>query len=131
MRNGLICFIATGAAVTATLLTAFAPAAAAQGPARGGREAANAPKTPAGPAPKTADGKPDLSGVWRPQANFTADISKALAPGETIEPLPWAAKLAADHMSKDDPEANCLPAGVPRVAPYPWKIIQTPDVIVF
>src|SRR5438067_9271483 len=130
MQNGLICFIVTGAAVTA-LLTAFAPGAAAQAPARSGREAANAPKAPAGPAPKTADGKPDLSGVWRPQPNFTTDISKALAPDETIAPLPWAAKLAADHMSKDDPEANCLPAGVPRVAPYPWKIIQTPAVIVF
>src|SRR6202167_2892626 len=34
-------------------------------------------------------------------------------------------------MSKDDPEANCLPAGVPRMAPYPWKIVQTPSLIVF
>ena len=34
-------------------------------------------------------------------------------------------------MSKDDPEANCLPAGVPRMAPYPWKIVQTPTLIVF
>ena len=34
-------------------------------------------------------------------------------------------------MSKDDPEANCLPAGVPRMAPYPWKIVQTPKLVVF
>ena len=34
-------------------------------------------------------------------------------------------------MSKDDPEANCLPTGVPRLAPYPWKIVQTPTLVVF
>lgn len=129
MRRSLICFVAGGAAVAAALLTAFVPRAAAQ--STGGRQVASVLKTQAGPAPRTADGKPDLSGVWRPQPNFTSDISKGLAPGETIEPLPWAAKLAADHMSKDDPEANCLPSGVPRVAPYPWKIIQTSTVIVF
>src|SRR5262245_36532070 len=69
-----------------------------------------------GPAPRTADGKPDLSGLWRPQP-FSIDISKALKPGSEISPTPWAAKLIAERMSKDDPEANCLPAGVPRVAP--------------
>ena len=30
------------------------------------------------------------------------------------------------RQSKDDPEANCLPTGVPRIAPYPWRIVQTP-----
>jgi len=34
-------------------------------------------------------------------------------------------------MSKDDPEANCLPTGVPRMAPYPWRIVQTPTHIFF
>jgi len=34
-------------------------------------------------------------------------------------------------MSKDDPEANCLPTGVPRQAPYPWRIVQTPSLIFF
>jgi len=84
-----------------------------------------------GPTPKAADGHPDLTGLWGPQPNFSFDISKAVKPGTTLEPLPWAAKLTADRMSKDDPEANCLPTGVPRAAPYPWKIIQTKDVIVF
>ncbi len=45
--------------------------------------------------------------------------------------LPWAAKVTAERMSKDDPEANCMPAGVPRVAPYPWRIVQTPTHIFF
>jgi hypothetical protein len=84
-----------------------------------------------GPAPRTADGKPDLSGLWRPQPNFSVDISKALKPGSEISPKPWAAKLIQERMSKDDPEANCLPSGVPRVAPYPWRVVQTPDRIFF
>jgi hypothetical protein len=25
-----------------------------------------------------------------------------------------------------DPEANCLPAGIQRGSPYPWRIVQTP-----
>ena len=33
--------------------------------------------------------------------------------------------------SKDDPEANCLPTGVPRIAPYPWRIVQTPTHVFF
>jgi hypothetical protein len=34
-------------------------------------------------------------------------------------------------MSKDDPDANCLPSGIPRMTPYPWKIVQTPSLILF
>ena len=30
------------------------------------------------------------------------------------------------RQSKDDPEPNCLPGGVPRMNPYPWRMIQTP-----
>ncbi len=44
---------------------------------------------------------------------------------------PWAEKLAKERMSKDDPEALCLPTGVPRQAPYPWRIVQTPTHIFF
>ena len=84
-----------------------------------------------GPTPKAADGHPDLSGLWAPQPNFSFDISKALKPGSTINPLPWAAKLTEERLSKDDPEALCLPTGVPRMAPYPWKIFQTKEMIVF
>jgi hypothetical protein len=86
---------------------------------------------PAGRAPKATNGKPDLSGIWTPDRTFIYDISSSLAKGETLPLQPWAAKLAHDRMSKDDPEANCLPAGVPRMAPYPWKIVQTPTLVVF
>jgi len=32
--------------------------------------------------------------------------------------------------SKDDPEAWCLPAGVPRISPFPQKFVQTPNLVV-
>jgi hypothetical protein len=85
----------------------------------------------AAPAPKTPDGKPDLSGVWSPDRTFIYNIESALKKGETLPLQPWAEKLAAQRVSKDDPEANCLPTGVPRMAPYPWRIVQTPTHIFF
>ena len=86
---------------------------------------------PTGKTPRTAEGKPDLGGVWTFEHNFIYDISVSLAPGETLPLQPWAAKLTQEHMSKDDPEANCLPTGVPRQNPYPWRIVQTPGLIFF
>jgi hypothetical protein len=90
------------------------------------------PTAPASrPAPRTADGKPDLNGLWGPDRNFIYDISSALKKGDTLPLQPWAEELAHKRMSQDDPEANCLPGGVPRMAPYPWKIVQQPKLIVF
>src|SRR6202158_1574239 len=88
-------------------------------------------KAKSGPAPRMADGKVDLSGLWSPDRNFIYDISDALKPGDKLPAQPWAEKLARERMSKDDPEANCLPTGVPRQAPYPWRVMQSPDVIAF
>ena len=78
-----------------------------------------------GPAPKLRDGTPDLSGVWQGGGSI-ADITDNLAPGETIQLLPEARRILDARQSKDDPEANCLPTGVPRIAPYPWRIVQMP-----
>ena len=86
---------------------------------------------PKGPAPRTSSGKPDLSGLWTPDATFIYNIESALKKGEKLPLQPWAEKLAAQRMSKDDPEANCLPTGVPRQAPYPWRVVQTPTHIFF
>lgn len=88
------------------------------------------------PVPHTADGKPDLSGLWGPDGNFILDISGALKPGEKLPLQPWALKLTEERLSKpgakqDDPKANCLPDGVPREDPFPWRIIQTSQLIVF
>ncbi len=86
---------------------------------------------PPKPTPRAADGKVDLSGVWSPDAHFIYDINDALKPGETLPLQPWALKTTVERMSKDDPEANCLPTGVPRQAPYPWRIVQTPAYVFF
>jgi len=92
---------------------------------------------PEGPAPRTADGRPDLSGNWGPNAiNFNVDLAKVLATAGTPIPfLPEAAKIhqeRLDNLSKGDPESYCLPPGVPRMSttPYPWTIVQTPKLIV-
>jgi len=86
------------------------------------------PPTPTGPAPKLADGTPDLSGVWLGSGSNDSDISRGLKPGESVVMLPWAEALVKTRQSKDDPEANCLPSGIPRGSPYPWRFAQTPGL---
>jgi hypothetical protein len=83
------------------------------------------PQVPAGPAPRLPDGSIDLTGVWQGGGPI-GDLAQGLAPGETIPLLPEAKTIMDARMSGDDPEANCLPTGVPRVAPYPWRIVQVP-----
>ena len=79
---------------------------------------------PQGPAPKLPDGRPDFSGVWQ-VAGPVGDLAQGMPKGEEI-PLNAAGKAEmARRESKDDPEANCLPTGVPRVAPYPMRMLQT------
>ncbi len=85
----------------------------------------SAEKAKAGPAPRAADGKVDFSGIWSPDRNFIYDLHDALKKGEELPLQPWAEKVARERMSKDDPEALCLPGGIPRQAPYPWRILQT------
>ena len=113
--------------VVLALVTVSPAAAAAQGEAI--ERAPTAP--PSGPAPRTADGKVDFSGIWSADRRFIYDINDALKKGDTLPLQPWALKTTLDRLSKDDPEALCLPAGVPRQAPYPWRIVQTKTHIFF
>jgi hypothetical protein len=86
--------------------------------------------TPHGPTPRLADGHPDFSGVWQ-GGGPVGDLAQGLAPGETIPLLPAAKALMDKRQSKDDPEANCLPTGIPRIAPYPWRIVQDASHVYF
>jgi len=117
------------------------------------------PRTPEGqpnpsaPAPKTADGKPELTGIWEPTwiiefrkqtpapsptvggppAATFANIGAGFPEGLPLQP--WAADLLKkrkEENSKDNPDAHCLPMGLTQfhLHPQPRKIIQTPAVIV-
>jgi hypothetical protein len=94
------------------------------------------------PAPRTSDGKPDLSGVWETYSEargdfpkLLLDVSADLKPGE-VPFQRWAEELRKQRMaenSKDHPGVRCLPSGLPEknLVPHPYKIVQTPELIVF
>ena len=108
---------------------------------------------PNAPTPRTADGKPDLSGIWLaanhlpcPPLLRDGDDCLEKTPlsawafridATSKEPLPlqpWAAaarKQRSDADSADDPHAKCLPSNPPRMytLPHFQKIIQTPYFI--
>src|ERR1700738_2660009 len=83
------------------------------------------------PAPKMADGKPDLSGIWNPNPKYLRNIAVDLKPGD-VPMQPWAEAIFKEREaglhSNEEPDANCLPQGVPKLdtAPAPWKLIQVP-----
>jgi hypothetical protein len=87
------------------------------------------PAVPTGPVKHLPNGKIDLSGVWQ-GGGPVGDIRMGLPKGETLPIRPEWQKIVDGRNAKDDPEASCLPTGVPRRDPYPWRIVQT-DTHVF
>lgn len=139
MSNSLLAHIGAGLAV---LLT---PAFAA--PQSGASKSVAAPAKPAPPVPRTADGKPDLSGVWQPasdrvgtweEANQGAGIPEPGRPpvrrGANPPYQPWAAKKVLEAYNRrniDDPVARCIPElDLGGGVLYPNQFVQTPNLIV-
>ena len=124
MRTRLIGLIITG---TAIAIMALANPAAGQA------------------LPRSADGKPDLSGIWQAvnTANWNVlahgaekDVPAGLGvvEGDEIPYQPWAAAKQKEnfaHRATADPESKCFLPGVPRITymPYPFQIFQTPKHI--
>ena len=107
-------------------------------------------------APRTTDGKPNLTGIWQSMTTANWDIqaheSKAgpvvslgasfavqggpgIVEGNEIPYLPAAAKKKAENAANWmtlDPEVKCYMPGVPRATyqPFPFQIVQSPNNII-
>jgi hypothetical protein len=135
MRNAILAVLALGAV---GVIPAVAQEAASAG--RGNAQ-------PAGPAPRLPNipylganaGKPDLGGkgMWDLKRIF--DMGAREPEIEKPQDVPLNAKGKAIYqarlanLQKEDPEARCMPPGIPRMlyTPYPAQIMQLSDRVVF
>ena len=123
--------------------TAPDPGAFDIGATQGTGAAKQGPRTKAGPAPHRVDGLPDFGGdgAWYP--GFSGNIAETRWKGVKsadvkvdVPFLPAALELFNQRVtsnSKDDPEAQCLPVGVPRYMfdPYAFQMVQTRSKVIF
>jgi hypothetical protein len=107
--------------------------------------------------PRTADGTPDLNGIWQAVntanwdlqghaaaqgkvvalgAAFSVPGGAGVVDGDEIPYQDWALakkkENAAEWLTRD-PEIKCYMPGVPRATymPYPFQIVQTPANVLF
>jgi hypothetical protein len=119
-----------------------------------GRGRANLP--PAGPTPRMANGKPDLSGHWTNP--YTPNMARGAVDPMTRQPLEFARKgeqlkdsveprtfdlpytdwglkqwKGYDPVNKGDYAGTCLPFGLPRNmnSPHGVQILANPDAVAF
>jgi hypothetical protein len=130
------------------------PRVGAQGTPRAGQDG------PSVATPRTADGRPDLSGLWNASgaravqetdeagnvitsnnivrggtpvnAERDAALRRRMDPNRPIyKPEFWKKVQDLDYNGNtEDPTFSCMPAGVPRMGP-PNKIVQTSDEVIF
>jgi hypothetical protein len=95
--------------------------------------------------PQTAEGRPDLSGIWQVmntaewdiqdhQARPDAPAGLGVVEGDQIPYQAWAAAKKKENFEKratEDPLAKCYLPGVPRITytPLPFQIFQTPKQV--
>jgi hypothetical protein len=121
---------------------------------------AQAPYADPASVPRTANGKPDLTGVWQGGSTLPGGWEEANAgtgvggsgrdpnapvvgasndrpAGRAGAPYQdWAAKKVLESFNRrgvDDPTSRCLPAGIPRsvmLGLFPQQIVQTPTQVV-
>src|SRR5215468_8867039 len=102
-------------------------------------------QTVASPAtlPRTAEGKPNLQGIWQVRNRASYDLQdhaakygmpagKGVVEGGEIPYQAWAAARKSENFAnrqKADPLASCFLPGVPRIMymEFPFQIFQTPD----
>ncbi len=123
-------------AMLAALVTGVARAQWLNAPEDDAPRTANGQIDLEAPPPRLPNGRVDIQGIWMPDDNrYIRDL--ALDVGDDNVPYrPWARLLfderkTGEH-SREDPDANCLPQGVPKIdfVSYPWKLIETPNSIV-
>jgi hypothetical protein len=91
---------------------------------------------PAGPAPRLADGHPDLSGFWKPvkeKGKPGGNMGKDYA-GFQLPFTPEGEKAHQFNLTKVvDPEAVCILGGIPRhnASGLPFEILATPTRTAF
>jgi hypothetical protein len=103
-------------------------------------------KGPARPTPRLPDGRPDLGngkGSWNPRIiENIAGVGPGAPRRTPVEKVidvpfqPWAKKVYEERIANiqlEDPEARCLPPGIPRLmaTPFPFQIYQQPDRVLF
>jgi hypothetical protein len=95
--------------------------------------------------PRTADGKPNLQGIWQASSSAAADLEdhvaslnmlagRSVVVGNKIPYQPWAAAKKAENFKSRytaDPYSKCYLPGVPRIMylDFPFQIFQNPKSV--